>query len=407
MSQATPEAPQPAVPQIRPTATTIAYYGAFIALGLSLATLGPTLPALAGQTGVTLKGISYLFTTRSLGYLLGSLNGGRLFDRMPGHALIASTLVATAVLLALVPQATTLWFLCTIMFFLGAAEATVDVGGNVLLVWIHRDNLGPYMNALHFFFGVGALISPIIVGQVVAATGGISWAYWLVSLLVLPPAVALFRLRSPSNPVHSDEAKPVRTRPLLVFLLSFCFFLIVGAEVGFADWLYTYALEMGLATESAAAYLTSAFWGAFTIGRLVMIPIASRLRPSTILVGDLIGCILGIGIIASWPNDSTFLWVGTAVFGLAIASVFATLFSLANDHLSISGSMTSWFFVGTSAGAMALPWTIGQFFESSGPPVTTTVIMVDLLIALVVFGAALLYARARPAADTEASGANA
>ncbi len=291
------------------------------------------------------------------------------------------------------------------MFFLGAAEATADVGCNVLLVWIHRDNLGPYMNALHFFFGVGAFISPIIVGRAVATTGGIAWAYWLVALLVLPPALALFRLRSPSNPNRDPVTTPVPTRPILVFLLSFCFFLIVGAEVGFADWVYTYALEMGLATETAAAYLTSAFWGAFTVGRLVMIPIASRLRPSTILIGDLIGSLIGISIVALWPNDSTLLWVGTIVFGLAIASVFATLFSLANEHLAISGSMTSWFFVGTSAGAMALPWTVGQFFESVGPSVTTTVVIVDLLIALVVFGAALLYARARSAGAPPASSA--
>lgn len=385
-----PDTPAPA--RI-PMATTIAYFGSFIALGMSLATLGPTLPALASQTGVTLKGISYIFTVRSFGYLLGSVNGGRLFDRMPGHALIAGTLVATSVLLASVPLASTLWLLLGLMFFLGACEATVDVGCNALLVWIHHRNLGPYMNALHFFFGVGALISPIIIGQVMASTGGIAWAYWLVALLVLPPALALFRRPSPVNPSGRGEDVPVRTRPALVLLFAFCFFFIVGAEVGFADWIYTYALELGLADEIAAAYLTSVFWGAFTVGRLVMIPIASRIRPGSILVGDLVGCFVGIGIIAVWRDSSAALWLGTGVFGLSIASLFATLFSLANEHMAISGSITGWFFVGTSAGAMAVPWTVGQFFESVGPTVTTTVVAIDLVLTAVVFGAVLFAVR--------------
>lgn len=392
-----PTPPPSPPPPSSARASTTAYFLSFIALGLGGATLGPTLPSLAEQTGVTLSGISYLFTFRSLGYLIGSLNGGRLVDRLPGHAIVAATLVVSAAMLALVPIVPVIELLCAVMFVMGAAEATLDVGCNTLLVWLHRKKLGPVMNALHFFFGVGALIAPLIVGRVMVATGGIAWAYWLIAILVLPPAVALLRLPSPSNPAHTDPEPPVQTRPLLVLLIAGCFFLIVGAEVGFASWIYTYALELGLADAAGAAYLTSAFWAAFTVGRLVMIPVAARVRPGVILMGDLLGCLLGIGIIAMWPASASALWAGAAVFGLSIASLFATLFSLANDHMSITGRITGWFFVGTSSGAMTVPWIIGQFFESVGPSVTLTVVAVDLLVALVLFGAVLLAARRRPA----------
>ena len=49
---------------------TAAYFVAFIALGLTAGSLGPTLPALAEQTHVGLSAISYLFTARSLGFAL-------------------------------------------------------------------------------------------------------------------------------------------------------------------------------------------------------------------------------------------------------------------------------------------------------------------------------------------------
>ena len=57
---------------------TAAYYATFIGLGLTSASLGPTLPGLAEQTRTNIGEISFLFTARSLGYLLGSLRGGRL-----------------------------------------------------------------------------------------------------------------------------------------------------------------------------------------------------------------------------------------------------------------------------------------------------------------------------------------
>ena len=48
---------------------TIGYCAAFVGLGLTYASLGPTLTDLASNTGTALNAISYVFTTRSLGYL--------------------------------------------------------------------------------------------------------------------------------------------------------------------------------------------------------------------------------------------------------------------------------------------------------------------------------------------------
>ncbi len=68
---------------------TAAYYGAFVALGMAGVTLGPTLQGLATHTNTRLNEISILFVARSSGYMAGSFIGGRLYDRMPGHPVIA------------------------------------------------------------------------------------------------------------------------------------------------------------------------------------------------------------------------------------------------------------------------------------------------------------------------------
>ena len=75
---------------------TAAYYLAFVALGLASASLGPTLPGLAENTQTHLREISFLFTARSLGYLLGSFSGGRFYDRKPGHPVMGLMLIGMA-----------------------------------------------------------------------------------------------------------------------------------------------------------------------------------------------------------------------------------------------------------------------------------------------------------------------
>jgi len=61
---------------------TVSYYVAFVALGMVAAAVGPTLPDLAENTRTRLSEISVIFTTHSLGYLIGSFQGGRLYDRV-------------------------------------------------------------------------------------------------------------------------------------------------------------------------------------------------------------------------------------------------------------------------------------------------------------------------------------
>ncbi|MEI2692738.1 MAG: MFS transporter [Anaerolineae bacterium] len=100
-----------------------------------------------------------------------------------------------------------LWLLAALMLVMGLAAGSIDVGGNTLLVWIHGDQAGPRMNALHFFFGVGALLAPIFVAQAIGLTGGVTWAYWLLALLVLPAMVLFLRLPSPVAPARIAQAR--------------------------------------------------------------------------------------------------------------------------------------------------------------------------------------------------------
>jgi FHS family Na+ dependent glucose MFS transporter 1 len=369
-------------------ARTASYFAAFIILGLAAAILGPALPNLAERTQTMLSQISVLFIGRNIGYLVGSLLGGRLYDRLPGHWLLGGSLLLISATLALAPAIPLLWLLALVLVFLGSAEGALDVGGNTLLVWVYQQRVGPYMNGLHFFFGAGAFLTPIVVAQAYLVRGDVTWAFWILALLALPVALWVLRLPSPLAAEPEAEGSDRQVDYRLVALIAVFFFLYVGAEVSFGGWAFTYAtrqLGAGLSVERSAAYLTSAFWGALTVGRLIGIPVAARVRPRLILLVDLLGCMASVVLILAFPGSWVALWVGTIGTGLFMASIFPTTFNMAERRMALSGSVNAWFFVGAALGGMALPWLIGQFFEGLGPTVVMYAILADLLLALAGF----------------------
>ena len=366
-------------------AKTLAYYGAFIGLGLALASLGPTLPGLADLTVSSLSAISTIFVARSAGYLTGAMLGGRLFDRLPGHPLMAGMLALMALSLALVPFSSTATLLTFALYALGFGEGAVDVGGNTLLVWLYPTGLGPWMNGLHFFFGIGAFASPLVISKVIETTGSLTTAYWILAALLVPFILFVGVQPSPAIAKHASERElEFGKNRVTIWLVAGLLFATVGAEVGYGNWIYTYSMTQNLADTVSAAELTSSYWGAFTIGRLAGIPLATRTSPKNIMYLCFAGIAVASLAILALPDSARSLWAGTIAAGLAVAPMFATVISLAESRMPISGRATGWFFVGSSTGGMSIPWVIGQLFETLGTNWTFYVVLADVFVGIVV-----------------------
>jgi len=387
----TTKAITPAAPRAEHWPKTIGYYIAFVALGMVSQSLGPTLSGLAAHTNSQLSQVSFLFTARAFGYLLGSMGGGRLYDRVPGHPLMVSVLGVMVLTMSITPVLSLLWMLTVVLFVLGLAEGTLDVGGNALLIWVHRGNVGPFMNGLPFFFGLGAVIAPLVIARALIATGDITWAYWMLAVLLVPALLWLMRLPSPTRLSDAGNGIAEPTNYRLITLVVLFLFVNVGIEVCFGGWIYNYAIAMDLAGKVTAAYLTSAFWIAFAFGRLIGIPLSAYFRPRTLLLTNLIGGLVSVLIILLWPQSATALWLGVAGSGLAMASTFAVTVTWTERRITLTGAATSWFLVGAALSGMTLPLLIGQLFESQGPRVTIFVILGNVLAAFVIFALLMIY----------------
>jgi len=346
----------------------ITYGICFISLGLGTATLGPMLPFLADNASVSLGQISFLFSADSLGYMLGSAGGGRLFDRFDGHKLMMLAISMMVIISILIPLTLVYILLLFVMFLFGLSKGLLDIGANVNLLWTFKSNVSPYLNGLHFSFGVGAFLAPLVINLIMSLFGEvITWPYWILAVLFLPGLIGLWWLKSPKNPDH--EAHKKNNQPLdiqLILLMILLFFIYVGVEGGFSGWIFTYATELNIVGESAAAYITSLFWGALTLGRLLSMLIAKMTKPSKILLGNFILAIMALGLVIIWPKNQTILWIVSAGLGLSLSSIFPTLLALGEARMKITGTVTGLFFLGSSLGGMLVPMLLGQIFEYVG-----------------------------------------
>ena len=358
------------------------YAVVYISVGIGLSMLGPLLPFLADQVSISLGQMGFAFTAQNLGYLIGSLSGGWLFDRVRTHRLMTLFLlvmILTGFLIPLMP-----WFsaLLIVLFFFGLGVGAVDVGTNLNMVWIFQSGVGSYLNALHFIFGVGAFFTPLIITTVLGWTGGnLSWAIWALMLLFIPGLLGLVSSPSPENPAAANTASPEKVHHVgIILLLILAIFFAVGVQIGFSGWIFSYVSESGIADIATASQITALFWASLSLGRLIAIPISKKVAPGTIVLFNFSLLTLVVLLLLIWPTRPVMMWIGSAGVGLATSVLFPTLLSYAKTLVNMTGRVTGLLYLGSSLGMMVLPLSLGQVFDRFG----------GFAMILVVFGASLL-----------------
>ncbi len=381
---------------------TLMYYWLFICLGLSIGLIGPTLPSLADQTQTRVGQLGALFLAGSFGGLLGTLLGGRLFDRVRGHQALGIAQLISATLIALYPVIPSAWVLLIVVIGKGMTDGFVNTGANTLLVWTHKDKSSPYMNGLHFCFGLGAFLAPFLVAQVLTIPGGYRWAYWGLAALGGLAGLSMLTLKKNPQHAHTTTAQSETTRlnyPLVAAAMLFLFF-YVGAEIAFAGWIYTYAFTLHLADATMAAYLTSGFWLTFTIGRLISIPLATRFKPQQLIAVALGGCLTVLGAALILPLSSTLVWIMAAALGFCMAPIWPSGFTLAGQSVKLTARVSGLILLGDSLGGMILPWLVGQVLDFTGPQAMIYLVTTSLVFNLVSFIAILRLRQTASAATT-------
>lgn len=81
---------------------------------------------------------------------------GPLFDKVANPSIIlAAGIWLAGIGTAVIPLSTSVYFLGFVVMTQGVGMAVCDVGCNILLIYLWGKDVGPWMQFMHFSFGVG------------------------------------------------------------------------------------------------------------------------------------------------------------------------------------------------------------------------------------------------------------
>jgi MFS transporter, FHS family, Na+ dependent glucose transporter 1 len=363
-----------------PSAT---YLGSFVALGLSTAVVGPSLDKLSQRVSVSKGTIGILLTVGALGYFCGALLAGQLLGRLQAnHAAILGVggLLIGLMMTAIAPS---FWLLVVAQFIFGVGGAGLDVTGNSVILWLHQG--GPVMAGLHMCFSLGAILAPNIVAWSLKRTSEVRLSFLLVASLMAVVVITMLLTKAPANPhVNETTTKVALTgrQPQLLGLGVLFYVTAVGVEVSIISWIVDYGVARKLERETTATQLATTFLFAFFIGRLLSVPIAKFGKPFVILLVDLAITMGGLTIMLV-VADRQAMWIGCALVGLGLASLFPAMLSMAEPVLPSTGLVTSSFLAGSSVGSMTFPVAIGYLLTKSGADALPAVMLAGSAACLV------------------------
>ncbi len=383
-------------PQIQ---RTLGYYWLILCMGMNMGVLGPLLPSLATQTQSHLGDMGKLFLFSSGGAIIGTLFGGQIFDRLRGHVVLGASQIISGLLFLCTPFIPTLGLLLGVVALKGVMDGLINNGVNTLLVWTHREKVSPYMNGLHFCYGLGAFLAPLFVAQVVDISGAYRWVFvGLAGFAILAGICMMLITGSPhALPLMVSSFNTVQPRNIpynVVLAAALVLFFCVGAEIAFGDWVFSYAVVLKLVLGVQAAYITSLYWLSFTIGRLFSIPLAIRFSPRQIITVALLGCVFFMSLMFVFADSKVVLWVTALGVGFCIAPVYPSSFTLAVQGFKLTAQASSIILLGDTLGCMILPWLVGQMFDMTGPRALLYLVSVSLIFCLLAF-VVLLRARSK------------
>ncbi|RWS16536.1 sodium-dependent glucose transporter 1A-like protein [Dinothrombium tinctorium] len=141
---------------------TFMLYLMILIAGMNTALCGVTMLDLQLAVNTTSEKITAILPSSSVGFAFGSIAYGFLADHIDVQIILLVTSIILSLSNALIPWNTSLIYLCANMAFNGILFGIIVNGGNVWTLHLWGTESPPFIQALHFAFGFGALIAPLI-----------------------------------------------------------------------------------------------------------------------------------------------------------------------------------------------------------------------------------------------------
>lgn len=252
-------------------------YVAFISLGLPDSLLGSAWPVMHVDLGTSLSSAGIITMIISVCTIFSALMTDKVVKRLGTGTTTAVSILLTACAMLAFSFSASLWQLCIFAIPYGLGAGAIDT---CLNDYVATHLSSKHMNWLHCCWGIGATISPYIMGY--CLTGGNSWhgGYRIVSVIQFFIAFFIFlsiplwskkkqndAAEEPEESVALPLLQTIRIRGTL--LLFFSGLLYFALEQMPMVWASTYFSEVFSMDADDAAFFASLFYIGITVSRAV------------------------------------------------------------------------------------------------------------------------------------------
>lgn len=380
------------MPQLSRAGTLALLCASYVAAGMSLASVGPSLPALAANIGRDVAVVGGLFTAFSLGTIVVQFAAAPLSTRFGQRSILVLGLGLMSLGKFGESFAGSLELLLLGGFIGGLGFGFILAGGSVLTPRLFPARGTSALNLVNFFFGIGSILGPLLAGWALARFGAPQAAIWLgASLLLLLTPVAWFAPEVAAPPVSHGSASGVPWG--LVTLLGVLLLVYSGTEIGIGGWSAIYLVQGPALAPEQAAFAVAGFWLALTLGRGVGAVLALRLRASRLLAVA-VSLLLAGAVLFNLSGSSAVLAVGALLLmGFACGPIFPTTMALI-AMVSAGRSTAAALALGIgNAGGAIIPPLLGLALTQLGPSAATSMILALSATVLGLLGAVVWLGR--------------
>jgi MFS family permease len=312
--------------------------GAFALHAAVAGTLGPRLPAVKEQAGLTNGELGIALAAFAVGLFAGTRVVGSLLDRLGTRGVLRGGMPLLGVSLLGPAFAESLPALVAALFVVGVLSGILDVAMNANAVVVERSYDRPIMSSIHGTWSAGMLVASGGAAAVAALDVSLRLHFGLAALAIaLGSAPALRHLAAaadlPRERVPGARSHVPGVAVLLLGIIGFCSFLGEGAAI---DWSAVYVDESLGASRGAAALAFVGFSVGITVSRFLVDRIAARLGPVAVVRWGATLAATGLALGLAVPATAAAI-VGFALLGAGLAPVVPTVFSAAGNMRARSG----------------------------------------------------------------------
>jgi fucose permease len=348
-------------------------FAGFVFLGIGAGGTGVLLLPQIHDYGVDKATIGLTFIFSCVGYVTAAWASGSLLHRFGVRVCLAGGIAIVFLGAGAVAFRPTFAVFVGVQILLGYGQGAIDAGLNAFCSML-RGATG-LLNSLHAFFGVGALLGPLLAAALLQAHLHWTVFYLVFAALALVLVVAVIALYPPAVPAH--EGTTTAERPSLwaalrqrAVLLAAAFLAIyVGLEVSLGNWGFAFLTEMRGQSLLLAGWAVAGYWMGLTVGRFTLNRLAARIGIG--VAGLTAWCLVGIVVfgILVWLIPSAIVASGGLfVLGFFLGPLFPTMIA-AVPHLTPAPLVATaiGILVGLSAAGGALfPWLAGAVYQHLG-----------------------------------------